>query len=58
VATAVLLLVHTPPETVSVSGLKLPWQKVVVPLILPALGVVPVVMVVVAVALPQELATV
>ena len=57
-ATAVLPLLHVPPDTVSVSGLKAFWQNVVVPLTAPEFGAGPDVTLNVAVAVPQLLLTV
>ena len=58
VATVVLLLLHTPPATASVSVLDEPGQTVVEPLMAPAVGAPATVTVAVAVALPQLVVTV
>ena len=57
-ATPALLLVHTPPEDVSVSVVFAPTQMVVVPPIVPALAAGLTVTVAVAVAVPQLFVTV
>ena len=58
VATVGVLLLHTPPVVASVNVAVVPVQTVVVPVMLPALGVPDTVTVVVALALPQLLVTV
>lgn len=57
-AIAVLLLLQVPPETPLVSAVVAPAQTVVVPLIVPADGVVDTLTVVVALAEPHALVTV
>ena len=58
VATAGVLEVHTPPGVPSVNVVVVPPQRVVVPDMLPALGVPPTVTVAVAAAVPQLLVNV
>lgn len=57
-ATAVLLLLHTPPVTASLNVVVPPVHTVMVPVMVPADGVPDTVTVVVALAVPQLLVTV
>ena len=57
VATVASVLVHVPPETVSVNALVVPAQSVVEPDIVPPLARASTVIADVAVAVPQELVT-
>ena len=58
VATPAVLLLHTPPAAASANVVAVPVHTVVVPVIVPAVGVADTVTVVVAVAVPQLLVTV
>ena len=57
-AIGVLLLLHTPPDTLLLSDVVLPIQAVAEPVIVPALGNGLTVTIRVAIALPQLLVTV